>query len=224
MKKLTLVGLALATALATASVAKADTFDFSITGINDPSDSNGANGVGITGFVDMVGTMVSPGVYEITSGTITLDGGGATGFTYGTGTVITAADAGGIYESGPPTVYYPVGEANYGLTYDDLYYPNSSNLIDGIGGMAFQFADGIQAAIYFDGTDEVLLGYDTSADQSESGGYDPAGAADGYDITLTAVPEPSSLLMLGTGLLLLAGFLFKKSKPVTVKQNMNTAA
>jgi hypothetical protein len=49
---------------------------------------------------------------------------------------------------------------------------------------------------------------------------DPTGiGGDPLTMTLidnTPVPEPSSLLMLGAGLLLMAGVLFRKLKPVTV--------
>ncbi len=222
MKKLLLVGLALATALATAQAAKAAEFAFNITGVSNAGDVNGANGTGITGSVDLFGTLTSPGVYLLNSGTITLNGGAVTRYTYGTGNLISTT-APGVTEvpASSPATFYPAGESSIGLYFDDLYTPGGSPMIDTTG-LAFQFGNGNQLGLFFDGASLVVLGYDPIT--GGAGSFDPNSAALGYDVNVGATPEPSSLLLLGSGLLLLAGFLIKKSRAVTVKQSMNTAA
>ncbi|MGA3079763.1 MAG: PEP-CTERM sorting domain-containing protein [Terracidiphilus sp.] len=212
MKKLGFALLALAAALATAPAAMATggvPIYVDIWGTST-ANPNGTSGVGIvSGGGVLTGTLVG-GSYEITGGTFTIDGMAADLIPY----------AGGVY---PAPVPSPGGG---GFTYDDTL-SLTSPYVDAAGALLFSIPSmpNTQAALFFcsnvsgnclagGGGNDLLEFYNTSTEL-----YTPLYVGDppitGYDINMSAslTPEPSSWLLMGTGLLFLVGFLYRKAKP-----------
>ena len=218
MKWSWLVGLALATALAAAPAAKADTtFYYGLSGaaVTNPADPN-CCAPSISGSVILSGTAIAgePGSYDIT-------GGSGITFSFNGGPSYSAIVIGD--SSSPTPIYNPPGSnaQNYNFQYDDVLTPGASPVVDYYG-LLFEITgagayDGAVIEIFsanatnpqVSGTTywwaEYLIG-------SPNYGF-PIGANNGgYGDPLDDffVSEPSSLLLLGTGLLGLTTFLYRR--------------
>jgi hypothetical protein len=212
MKKFWLVGLGLASVLAVAPAAKADTFNISYnSNALDGAPSMGLNGqVVISSVLDYLSgnTVIDT---EVTSGTLSLDLGGA----YYTATALASNAA---------------NQSAYGgyAAFDDIIAPKTSPYIDDTG-LAFLVSNGSGdvgvLTLFLDDFEPVYNGSILWDEYVFSSGYiispfGPDGTDAGGDpgsLDITSTPEPSSLLMLGTGLLCMAGFLFWKVRPSVVR-------
>jgi hypothetical protein len=214
MKKFWLVGLALATTLAIAPAAQADTTfyvylsgsDFSavgtFTGTSSGSEYNitgGSLNFGNTFFnpsSGSIGTVVPPPAVCTGSPVCYLDF--TAGYTY------TATQP----PSGLPT--------NHDFMYFDSIFGTTSPYVDG-NGILLTLNNGETINIFsVSGVDYVTDYYNGSwlpNTDSAPGGY-PVSL---YISETPETPEPSSFLLFGTGLLCMAGFLFRKSLPGMIR-------
>jgi type 1 fimbria pilin len=197
MKNFWPVGLALAAALAIAPIAKADSYNINISG----TDISGT----------AVITVAANG--EITSGTFSFS-------TLGTASSVS----GSLVADTPQTVEYYDADTNSisttspssskvwnGYSFDDMFAlsGNTGNVSDY--GILVAVPDGY-LNIFADGGSDYWNEYDYV-----TGTWTPSEVDNdlvALSITRTdPAPEPSSLLMLGTGLLCMAGILFWKARP-----------
>lgn len=144
---------------------------------------------GETGTLDLQGANEGSGVWLITSGGGIFDD----GVDSGTITLIPL----------PPGT--PVGSAiTIGdLAYNDLLYPMSQvgQFVDE-NGLLFQFADGDYLNLYY---------YFGQIDWSDNLGNTGIGTLALSSVTVT--PEPGTLLLMGTGLMLLVGLQMRTKQP-----------
>jgi hypothetical protein len=198
MKNFWPVGLVLVAALAIAPAAKADSYSFAING----TGSTVLSGTGVI--------TVSSGV--ITGGTFTFTNAG-TGIA-ATGSLVTVSGSTGTvyyddYTTGTITAAGPSSADDDYSRFDNTLTATASPYVDEYG-ILIALSNGAYLDIYsLDGVDYW--------GEYDGGTWIPAESDETVSLTIASTPEPSSLLLLGTGLLSLAGLLFWKAKPKMAK-------
>jgi len=208
MKTIHVALLAVAAALAIQPIAKADSWYFA------------ASGGGVTASGTLTATSVGGGVFDITgiSGTYADSNDGISG-------TITGLIASTYSSANPSTLNVgpdPYESGYHGVwTYDNLLYPSGSaasvegnpagGLLDAAG-VLFDVQGGYIANIYGTGTGNPYWADESTATSYFLDDYTPYDNGSPVTFSITPTPEPSSLLLLGTGLALLAGMAFRKVK------------
>ena len=138
-------------------------------------------------------TSLGGGLFNITGGSITIGGSSAT--------IVANLTPGSLAVSSDGEFYY-----------DNILNPSGSPTVDSTGGILFLLSNGNELEIYSLGGNYYANVWDPTTSSWLFDSVDsPYGGPISLDISLS--PEPSSLLLLATGLLALAGgFLWKTRK------------
>jgi hypothetical protein len=160
------------------------------------------SGVGFTGSGTLTGTAVGSDWTDITGGTFIINSQAAS--------IITNSNESGysVYTAG----------AGYNYNYDDRVSSTGAPL--DTYGLLFQLAGGGVINLWEVNGTFYWNDWDNGSWQS-----DPAVGEGGAPITakVTPAPEPSTLFLLGTGFLFLAGFVFYKSRGIIVDEDTTSA-
>jgi len=219
-----LVLFTVAAALAIAPAALADSFTYTFA-------ENVGGGDIITATGTLTGNLIGTGEYDITSGTITLTDPGhpnidGTGIL---GTITAPTKKNTDYTFGIST---SAGSADIDFGSDPVYpylFPGANPQINSVNGaLVFNITSGSGTgsgvALTADGPgeyqiQEIYYGNPKKGQAPDVYAYfGPEGTFDASPAT-SATPEPSSLLLLGTGLLGLAVVVFRKTNPTGAAQN-----
>lgn len=209
MKKILLVTLALTTAFATAPAAKADTAYIYFSGpavpVNVPSiGSSGGPAISGSGTLTLGTEIGNTGDFIVSNGTLSVDISGL-----------------GTYTA----TLLPTGSnTNGNFTFDNVLY-NSAPLVDDegfvftlSGGVGGNSLNGDLFGFWLNDTAPYNVVYPNEVvwdvtPNVAGGNWLITNGAGGDPLNLSEAPEPSSLLLFGTGLLCMAGFLCRKALP-----------
>jgi hypothetical protein len=173
----------------------ASTFSFNVYGSAEGSNP------GITGSGVLNGTPEAGGAYDI------LASGSSATFTIGATTYNATVIGNPNYPSASewPTIA--------GTSYDDKYTPGVSPFVDANGLLFLLSGDGSlngeELGIWYNSATTGLYANQDIWDVSTTSGTGLINNAVGGD-PISFAPEPNSLLLMGTGLLCMAGFLFRR--------------